>query len=188
VPAAGSFKRPMMNLLLKLAGGIDALNRLVGQAARWLILVAVLISAFNAFSRKAFSLSSNGMLEIQWYLFAGVFLLCAGYTLLNNEHVRVDVLLSRLSRRKQLIVELFGLVVFLTPVALLVLVLSWAPFMDAYTSGEISSNAGGLVRWPVKLLIPVGFLLLLLQAFSQMIKTVDELRRLPTSTAAAPSN
>ena len=177
-----------MNLLLKLASGIDALNRLVGQGARWLVLVAVLISAFNAFSRKAFSLSSNGMLEIQWYLFAGVFLLCAGYTLLNNEHVRVDVLLSRLSRRTQLIIELFGLVVFLTPVAVLILVLSWAPFIDAYVTGEISSNAGGLVRWPVKLLIPVGFLLLLLQAFSQMIKTADELRRLPTSAAPAPSN
>ena len=174
-----------MKPLLKLASGIDALNRLVGQLARWLILVAVLISAFNAISRKAFSISSNGMLEIQWYLFAAVFLLCAGYTLLNNEHVRVDVLLSRLSRRKQLMVELFGLIVFLMPVAVLVLALSWGPFMDAYTSGEISSNAGGLVRWPVKLLIPVGFMLLLLQALSQVIKTIDELRRLPEAAAQA---
>lgn len=177
-----------MKPLLKLASGIDALNRLVGQAARWLILVAVLISAFNAMSRKAFSISSNGMLEIQWYLFAAVFLLCAGYTLLNNEHVRVDVLLSRLSRRKQLMVELFGLVFFLMPVTLLVLALSWAPFMDAYTSGEISSNAGGLVRWPVKLLIPVGFMLLLLQGLSQVIKTIDELRRLPRAPAQAATN
>lgn len=176
-----------MKPLLKLASGIDALNRLVGQLARWLILVAVLISAFNAISRKAFSISSNGMLEIQWYLFAAVFLLCAGYTLLNNEHVRVDVLLSRLSRRKQLMVELFGLIVFLMPVAVLVLALSWGPFMDAYTSGEISSNAGGLVRWPVKLLIPVGFMLLLLQALSQVIKTIDELRRLPETAAQAPT-
>ena len=172
-----------MNLLLKLAGGIDALNRLVGQAARWLILVAVLISAFNAFSRKAFSLSSNGMLEIQWYLFAGVFLLCAGYTLLNNEHVRVDVLLSRLSRRKQLIVELFGLVVFLTPVALLVLVLSWAPFMDAYTSGEISSNAGGLVRWPIKFVVPAGMVMLALQGVSEVIKRIAALQNLVTIDA-----
>jgi TRAP-type mannitol/chloroaromatic compound transport system permease small subunit len=177
-----------MKPLLKLASGIDALNRLVGQLARWLILVAVLISAFNAISRKAFSISSNGMLEIQWYLFAAVFLLCAGYTLLNNEHVRVDVLLSRLSRRKQLLVELFGLIVFLMPVAVLVLALSWTPFMDAYTSGETSSNAGGLVRWPVKLLIPVGFMLLLLQALSQVIKTVDELRCLPEAAAQAPTN
>lgn len=176
-----------MKPLLKLASGIDALNRLVGQLARWLILVAVLISAFNAISRKAFSISSNGMLEIQWYLFAAVFLLCAGYTLLNNEHVRVDVLLSRLSRRKQLMVELFGLIVFLMPVAVLVLALSWGPFMDAYTSGEISSNAGGLVRWPVKLLIPVGFMLLLLQALSQVIKTIDELRCLPETAAQAPT-
>lgn len=177
-----------MKPLLKLASGIDALNRLAGQAARWLVLVAVLISAFNAISRKAFSISSNGLLEIQWYLFAAVFLLCAGYTLLGNEHVRVDVLLSRLSRRKQLFVEIFGLVFFLMPMAVLVLALSWAPFMDAYASGEMSSNAGGLVRWPVKLLIPVGFMLLLLQALSQLIKTVDELRRLPEATAAAPAN
>lgn len=177
-----------MNLLLSIASGIDALNRMVGRLTRWLILVAVLISAFNAFSRKMFDLSSNGMLEIQWYLFAAVFLLCAGYTLLNNEHVRVDVLLSRLSRRKQLMVEMFGIVVFLMPVSLLVLVLSWPPFMDAYTSGEMSSNAGGLVRWPVKLLIPAGFTLLLLQAVSELIKTVDQLLRLPGHSAAPAAN
>ncbi|MET0961505.1 MAG: TRAP transporter small permease subunit [Noviherbaspirillum sp.] len=177
-----------MKLLLGVARGIDALNRMVGRLARWLILVAVLISAFNAFSRKMFDLSSNGMLEIQWYLFAAIFLLCAGYTLLNNEHVRVDVLLSRLSRRKQLMVEIFGIVIFLMPVSLLVLALSWQPFVDAYASGEMSSNAGGLVRWPVKLLIPAGFALLLLQAVSELIKTVDQLRRLPGQPAATAAN
>lgn len=177
-----------MNLLLSIASGIDALNGMVGRLARWLILVAVLISAFNAFSRKMFDLSSNGMLEIQWYLFAAIFLLCGGYTLLNNEHVRVDVLLSRLSRRNQLIVEMFGIVLFLMPVSVLVLVLSWQPFMDAYISGEMSSNAGGLVRWPVKLLIPAGFALLILQAVSELIKTFDQLRRLPYQPSAPAAN
>jgi TRAP-type mannitol/chloroaromatic compound transport system permease small subunit len=169
-----------MSFLLQMSRAIDAINRIVGRASYWLVLVAVLISSFNAISRKTLDLSSNAMLEIQWYLFAAVFLLCAGYTLLNNEHVRVDVIFGRLSRRKQLIVEIFGILVFLGPMTLLILVLSWAPFMDALTSGEVSSNAGGLIRWPVKLLIPVGFGLLLLQGASELIKNIDELRRLPT--------
>jgi TRAP-type mannitol/chloroaromatic compound transport system permease small subunit len=135
--------------------------------------------------RKAFNMSSNSLLEIQWYLFAAVFLLCAGYTLLNKEHVRVDLIHSRLSRRQQLWVEIFGTLFFLAPVTLLILVLSWAPFVDAYTSGEVSSNAGGLIRWPVKLLIPAGFGLLLLQGASELIKDVAELRGLDRSTPTA---
>ena len=138
-----------MNSLLRASRLIDALNTAVGKASYWLILIAVLVSSGNAVVRKAFNMSSNSLLEIQWYLFAAVFLLCAGYTLLNEEHVRVDLIHSRLSRRQQLWVEIFGTLFFLAPVTLLILVLSWAPFVDAYTSGEVSSNAGGLIRWPV---------------------------------------
>jgi len=174
-----------MNSLLRASRLIDALNTAVGKASYWLILIAVLVSSGNAVVRKAFNMSSNSLLEIQWYLFAAVFLLCAGYTLLNKEHVRVDLIHSRLSRRQQLWVEIFGTLFFLAPVTLLILVLSWAPFVDAYTSGEVSSNAGGLIRWPVKLLIPVGFGLLLLQGASELIKDVAELRGLDRSTPTA---
>jgi len=174
-----------MNSLLRASRLIDALNTAVGKASYWLILIAVLVSSGNAVVRKAFNMSSNSLLEIQWYLFAAVFLLCAGYTLLNEEHVRVDLIHSRLSRRQQLWVEIFGTLFFLAPVTLLILVLSWAPFVDAYTSGEVSSNAGGLIRWPVKLLIPVGFGLLLLQGASELIKDVAELRGLDRSAPTA---
>lgn len=163
-----------MKLLLSLSRAIDATNRAVGRAAYWLVLIAVLISTFNAISRKTLSISSNAMLEIQWYLFSAVFLLCAGYTLLSNEHVRVDVVFGRLSRRKQVAVEIFGLLFFLAPMTVLILVLSWGPLVGAYASGEVSSNAGGLIRWPVKLLIPLGFGLLLLQGVSQLIKNIHE--------------
>lgn len=173
-----------MASLLRLSALIDALNRAVGRATGWLVLVAVLISAGNAVSRKTLNLSSNAMLEIQWYLFAAVFLLCAGYTLLNKEHVRVDLVYARLTRRNQLLVEIFGTLAFLLPMVLLILVLSWPPFVEAWESGEMSSNAGGLIRWPVKLLIPIGFLLLLLQALSELIKDVAEL--LGVRSAPAP--
>jgi len=165
-----------MKHLLRISRAIDALNRVVGRAAYWLVLLAVLISAFNAISRKTLDMSSNAMLEIQWYLFSAVFLLCGGYTLLHNEHVRVDVLFGNLSRRKQLVIEIFGLLFFMAPMTLLILVLSWAPFMAAWTSGEVSGNAGGLIRWPVKLLIPIGFGLLMLQGVSELIKNIDEYR------------
>ncbi len=174
-----------MNLLLRVAHLIDMLNRRVGRATYWLILVAVLISSGNAVARKTLNLSSNAMLEIQWYLFAAVFLLCAGYTLLSKEHVRVDLIFSHLSRRKQLLVEIFGTLLFLAPMTALILVLSWSPFVDAWTSGEVSANAGGLIRWPVKLLIPVGFALLLLQGLSELIKDVAEFRLLGRGEAAA---
>lgn len=174
-----------MNLLLRFSRAVDALNRMIGRATYWLVLVAVLISSFNAIARKTLSMSSNAMLEIQWYLFAAIFLLCAGYTLLNNEHVRVDLIFGRLSRRKQLMVEMFGTLVFLAPMTILILVLSWNPFMDALTSGEVSSNAGGLIRWPVKLLIPVGFALLALQGVSELIKSIHEFRQIGTDGAPA---
>lgn len=177
-PGAGA------SVWLRLADRIDRLNRRVGKLTYWLVLLAVLISAGNAVSRKAWSLSSNAMLEIQWYLFAAVFILCAGYTLLSREHVRVDLFYSRMSRRGQLRVEIFGVLVFLMPVVTLILVLSWPPFMEAWRSGEVSANAGGLIRWPVKLLIPVGFALLLLQAFSELIKDWHELRSLRPGSPA----
>lgn len=166
-------------LLMRFAHTVDALNRVVGKLAYWLVLIAVLISAGNAVTRKAWNMSSNAMLEIQWYLFAAVFLLCAGYTLLSREHVRVDLFYARMSRRTQLWVEIFGVLLFLIPMVSLILVLSWAPVVHAFQSGEVSANAGGLIRWPVKLLIPVGFGLLLLQGISEFIKDVHELRRLP---------
>ncbi|WP_085315835.1 TRAP transporter small permease subunit [Derxia lacustris] len=159
-----------MNPLLRFAHGIDALNERVGRAAGWLVLAAVVISALNAVVRKAFNYSSNAFLEIQWYLFAGVFLLGAGYTLLRQEHVRIDVLLSKFSRRTQVTVELFGFVFFLAPFVLLVLDLGVPYFLRGLQSGEMSSSSGGLIRWPVYLLIPVGFALLGLQGIAEFIK------------------
>jgi TRAP-type mannitol/chloroaromatic compound transport system permease small subunit len=155
---------------------VDQLSRIVAWLASGCILVAVLVSTGNAIGRKFFHLGSNGLLELQWYLFGAVFLLCAGYTLLNNEHVRVDVLYARYSKRTQLKVEIFGLLFFMLPVTVLVTCLSWGPFVEAWNSGEMSSNAGGLIRWPAKLLIPVGFALLLLQGLSELIKRIHELR------------
>lgn len=160
---------------LRISAGIDAVNRKVGAGVSWLILAMTLVSAANAVSRKAFNASSNAFLEIQWYLFAAVFLLAAGYTLLNNEHVRVDIVNTRFGPRIRLWIELFGTVFFLAPLALLVLWYGWPYFVMSFTSREMSLQAGGLILWPVKLLIPAGFLLLLLQGLSQAIKLVAAL-------------
>jgi TRAP-type mannitol/chloroaromatic compound transport system permease small subunit len=159
-----------MHALLRLSGLIDALTERVGRGARWLILLTALISAGNAAARYAFNLSSNAWLEIQWYLFAAVFLLCAGYALKHNQHVRVDVLSSRLSPRARAWIEIFGTVVFLLPMAGLILALSWPVFVDSWRSGEVSSNANGLALWPARLLVPAGFALLVLQGLSELIK------------------
>ena len=164
-----------MQMLLALARLIDALTRRVGQAVTWLILVAVLVSATNATVRKVFNVSSNAWLELQWYLFGAIFMLAAGYTLLKNEHVRVDVLASRFSRRTQLRLEIFGVVFFLFPACALIMWLGWPFFMDAFVRMEQSGNAGGLIRWPAKLVIPVGFALLLLAGLSHLIKCVGAL-------------
>lgn len=164
-----------MHMLLALAKLIDALTRRVGQAVTWLILVAVLVSATNATVRKVFNVSSNAWLELQWYLFGAIFMLAAGYTLLKNEHVRVDVLASRFSRRTQLWLEIFGVVFFLFPACALIMWLGWPFFMDAFVRMEQSGNAGGLIRWPAKLMIPVGFALLLLAGLSHLIKCVGAL-------------
>lgn len=166
----------MMRALLGISRLIDGLNERVGRVVAWLVLISVLVSAGNATVRYALNLSSNAWLEIQWYLFSAIFLLGAGYTLGRNEHVRVDVLAGRLSRRGQAWIDILGGTLFLLPIAILILYLSWPMFMQSYASGEISSDAGGLIRWPVKLLIPAGFALLVLQGLSEIIKRVAFLR------------
>ena len=160
----------IMNVLLSLAQAIDALNRWVGRVVVWLTLMVVVISTINAVVRKAFQLSSNAWLEMQWYLFGAIFLLAAGYTFLCNEHVRVDILSQRLARRTQVKLEIFGVLFFMLPVCLLIFWLSVPMFVDSFVTNEQSSNTGGLVRWPAKLLIPVGFGLLTLAGVSHLIK------------------
>ena len=136
------------------------------------MLAAVLISAGNAILRKAFNIGSNAWLEIQWYLFAGVFMLGVGYVFLKNGHVRIDFISSRLSRRTNTIIDILGIVIFVIPLSLILIDLSWPLFMRALHTGEMSQNAGGLIRWPVLLLMPVGFFILLIQSISELIKRV----------------
>lgn len=179
-----------MTALLKLSGLIDGLSERIGRWASWLVLVAVLISAGNAVMRKAFSLTSNAFLEIQWYLFAAVFLLAAGYTMLRQEHVKIDVVLHRLSKRTQIKIEIFGILVFLFPFVVAVIVLVWPLVTKAFVSGEMSGNAGGLIRWPVFALVPLGFALLGLQGVSELIKRFAFLQGLiddPTKKKQAKS-
>ncbi len=161
-----------MSFLLSLSRAIDRLGLLIGQAVRWLILASVLISAGNAVLRKAFDVGSNAFLEVQWYLFAAVFLLGAGYVFLRNGHVRIDFIASKLSPRTNALIDIVGILVVITPLSLMLIHLSWPLFHNAWVSGEMSQNAGGLVRWPVMLMIPVGFALLLLQAGSELIKRI----------------
>ena len=167
-----------MNALLKLSRLIDTITESIGQAARWLVLIVVLISAGNAVMRYAINYSSNAFLEIQWYLFGLIFLSCAAYTLLRNEHVRIDLISSRFSGRGQAWIDIFGILFFLMPMAVGILVLSWPVFMLALQSSEMSNSAGGLIVWPARLMIPVGFLLLILQAISELIKRVGFLQGL----------
>ena len=161
-----------MPILMRFAALIDALNERVGKTVYWLVLVAVLVSAGNAIVRKLFNMSSNAFLELQWYLFSAIFLFCAGYTLLRNEHVRIDVIAGRLSPRAQAWIDVFGTLFFLLPMALLLMWLSWPIFIRTYTHGEISTNAGGLLIWPARLMVPIGFALLSLQGVSELIKRV----------------
>jgi len=158
--------------LLRLSGWIDAMNERIGKSVYWLVLAMVLISAANALVRKIFNYSSNAFLEAQWYLFSAVFLLCAGYTLLKNEHVRIDVIAGRFSPKTQAWMDILGTIFFLLPMALLILYLSWPVFVQKFVSGEISGSAGGLIVWPARLLMPVGFLLLILQGLSELVKRV----------------
>jgi len=164
--------------LLRLSRLIDSLNERIGHIVYWAVLVSVLVSSGNAIVRYTFDMSSNAWLELQWYLFAAVFLLCSGYTLLRNEHIRIDIVAGRFSPRVQTWIDIVGTVFFLLPMALLIMWLSWPIFMDSFVRHEMSSNAGGLLRWPVKLLIPIGFFLLSLQGLSELIKRIAFLRGL----------
>jgi len=164
--------------LLTLARLIDRMSEFIGRWVAWLVLAAVLISAANAISRKAFNLSSNAYLEIQWYLFAAVFLLAAGYTMLRQEHVKIDVVSGRFSKRTQIWIEIVGICLFLFPFVYMIIKLSMPLVIGAYQSNEMSSNAGGLIRWPVFALLPLGLLLLGIQGISELIKRVAFLRGL----------
>jgi TRAP-type mannitol/chloroaromatic compound transport system permease small subunit len=167
-----------MDPLLAASRQIDRFNETIGKSMRWLVLAAVLISSGNAIVRKAFSIGSNSLLEIQWYLFAAVFMLGGGYAFLRNVHVRIDFVSSKLSKRTNTIIDILGIIIFLIPLCLILIHLSWPLFVSALTSGEMSSNAGGLIRWPVMMLIPLGFGLLLLQAFSELTKRFAYLKGL----------
>ncbi len=161
-----------MPVLLSLSRVIDSINLGFGKFIMWLILAATVISAGNAIMRKAFNISSNAYLEIQWYLFAGVFMLGVGYVMLKNGHVRIDFISSRLSKRTNAIIDSIGIVVFTIPLAVIMIYLSWPYFYRALLSGEVSSNAGGLIRWPVLALLPLGFFILLAQSMSELIKRI----------------
>jgi TRAP-type mannitol/chloroaromatic compound transport system permease small subunit len=164
-----------MKALLAFAHLIDALTERVGRVVIWLVLVATLISAGNALARYALGESSNAWLEIQWYLFGAMFLLTAGYTLKHNGHVRIDIFYNRLGERGQAWIDLLGGLLFLLPMAGLLAWLAWPIFMDAWVTQEMSPDAGGLMRWPVKLLLPVGFALLALQGLAEVIKRLGVL-------------
>ena len=165
-----------MSALLWLSGVIDRINEKIGAVTNFLVLLAVVISAGNAMSRYAFNLSSNAWLEVQWYMFALIVMYGASYTLRRNEHVRVEIFYLMLSERAQLWLDLICTILFLVPVCLLLAYLSWPFFYQAYAVGEISSNAGGLVRWPIKFVIPAGFVLLALQGVSEVIKRIAALQ------------
>jgi TRAP-type mannitol/chloroaromatic compound transport system permease small subunit len=175
-----------MQLLLRLSRGMDAISDWVGRILTWALFATVIVSAANAIVRKVFSVGSNAWLELQWYLFAAVFLLGAGYTFLHNAHVRIDFLSGRLSARTRNIIDIVGIVVFLAPLAWILLQLSWPLFLRAWQSGEMSQNAGGLVRWPVLALVPLGMVLLLAQAASELVKRIAFLKGLIPDPLAHP--
>jgi TRAP-type mannitol/chloroaromatic compound transport system permease small subunit len=172
--------------LLNLSRLIDRMSEFIGRWVAWLVLAAVLISAANAIVRKLFNTSSNAYLEIQWYLFAAVFLLAAGYTMLRQGHVKIDVISGRFSKRTQIWIDIVGLCFFVMPLVFTVIQLSWPLVVRSYVMNEYSSNAGGLIRWPVFALLPLGFVLLGIQAISELIKRVAFLKGLipdPTQKA-----
>ncbi len=167
-----------MNALLKFSRAVDWLNTQIGKYVIWLILASTVISAVNAIVRKVFNVGSNAFLEVQWYLFAASFLIASAYTLLNGEHVKIDVVYSKFSKRNQTKIDIFGFLFFLTPVCFAMLWYGIPFFLKGYHSGEISTNAGGLIRWPVYAMIPLGFGLLLLQGWSELIKRIAFLQGL----------
>jgi TRAP-type mannitol/chloroaromatic compound transport system permease small subunit len=161
-----------MQGLLGLSRAVDAFNEKIGRWLAWLILVAVVISTVNAVIRKAFNISSNAWLEAQWYLFGAVFLGCAAYTFLKNEHIRIDIVSSKMSQRYRNIVEVIGHVFFLMPLCIMMIYYGFPFFFKSFAIGETSTNAGGLIQWPAKLMIPLGFCMLLAQAVSELIKRI----------------
>ncbi|RQO35963.1 sugar transporter [Herminiimonas sp. KBW02] len=172
-----------MSFLLSLSRFIDALNEKIGHAISWALLAAVIICTGNAVVRYLFNISSNGWLEIQWYLFAAIFLLATSYTLRRNEHVRIDVIVGRFSKRTQVWIDLLGFLLFLMPATLLILYYSVPYAWISIENQEVSSNAGGLIVWPAKLLIPIGFVLLALQGVSEMIKRIGYLKGVVPASA-----
>lgn len=177
-----------MQFLLRLSRGMDAISDWIGRILIWALFSTVVISTVNAVIRKVFSIGSNAWLELQWYLFAAVFLLGAGYTFLHNAHVRIDFISARLSPRARNIIDIVGILFFLTPIAWLLLQLSWPLFVKAYQTGEMSQNAGGLIRWPVLALVPLGMVLLLAQAASELVKRVAFLQGLIPDPLAHAEN
>ena len=167
-----------MNALLKLSRQIDALTERIGKSSIWLVLIVVLVSAGNALMRYTINYSSNSLLEIQWYLFGMIFLCCAGFTLLRNEHVRIDLISAKFSKRGQTWIDIFGIIFFLMPMAFAIMILSWPVFINALQSSEMSNSSGGLIVWPARLMIPAGFLLLILQGCSELIKRIGFLQGL----------
>ncbi len=167
-----------MHRWLDISKGIDRCSAVFGQLASLLVLLACLISAGNASSRYLFSAGSNAWLEVQWYMFAAIFLLGAPHTLRLNEHVRVDLLYAGASERHRLRVDIFGLVLFLLPATVILAWMTWPFFMDSWLRNEYSSNAGGLIRWPVKILMPIGFILLTLQGISELVKRIAAMKGL----------
>lgn len=161
-----------MSSLLAISRAIDWFNERAGKAMAWLVLAAVLVSSVNAVVRYAFNISSNAWLELQWYLFGAVFLLGAAYTLKQNEHIRIDILSSRLSQGARNWIDIIGHLLFLAPLCVMMLWFGVPFFLRSFASGEVSSSAGGLIVWPAKLLVPLGFALLLAQAVSEVIKRV----------------
>ncbi len=160
-----------MNPLLAISRAIDAVNERLSLVADLLCFLSCLISAGNAFSRYAFSISSNAWLEIQWYMFGALVMLGASYTLKCNGHVRVDILYTNMSTRRQIWVDIVGGILFLLPAAVILCYLSWPIFHNSWLEGEVSANAGGLIRWPIKIFLPIGFALLSLQGISELIKS-----------------
>lgn len=167
-----------MGGLLALSRAIDRANTIIGRSAAWLILMAIIVSAVNALVRKIFSISSNAWLELQWYLYGGAFLLAAAYTLLENEHIRIDIIYGRWSRRAQHWIDLIGTLLFLMPFTAIMIWLIYPSLRSSWRTGEISMNAGGLIIWPAKAILLAGFVLLFVQGISEAIKKVSVMRGL----------
>ncbi|MGR3198574.1 MAG: TRAP transporter small permease subunit [Paracoccus sp. (in: a-proteobacteria)] len=165
-----------MGGLLALSRGIDRVNTVIGRGVAWLILLAIVVSSVNAVVRKVFSISSNAWLELQWYLYGGAFMLAAAYTLLTNEHIRIDIIYGRWSRRVQHWIDLIGTLLFLLPFTSIMLYLTWPAFTRAWSNGEISMNAGGLPLWPARAILAAGFTLLFVQGISELIKKIAVMR------------